>query len=386
MLAVVLARALMFALLWLAPPLALPAHAQSPLPDGPVRLDLVRGPLITSSRIMGLGGAFVGVGEGIDGSYRNPAALSNRTDRSRSWFDIDVTFDWLFVSSAGIDWDGDTHPLSDELEFGALNLGLVMQFGPFGVGLLATFYGWDGPAFSVAHVDQLFGFGWAFADGEVIVGAGMTVATLAITTPSQDTPTTAQLDGSGGDFGILWRPRAADWRLGARFRTKSRLVDGRSDDTAIDAIGISPWQLALGWSSYYSGDPARRYNPALRSAVPAPRDRRYLLLAAEVVLIGESDGQSLESVVAESARPSGQMWSLALHLGAEGEVMHDRLRARVGAYFEPVRVAGRQDIRPHLTGGLEVHLFELLFDWKANFAFDLAPGWENVTLGVGFWK
>ena len=86
------------------------------------------------------------------------------------------------------------------------------------------------------------------------------------------------------------------------------------------------------------------------------------------------------------ARPSGRHVSIALHLGAEGEVLHDRLRARVGTYFEPVRVSGSQDMRPHLTGGLELHLFEVLFDWKANFAFDLAPGWENVTIGVGFWK
>jgi len=363
------------------------AQAQSPLPGARVRLDLVRGPLITSSRIMGLGGAFVGVGEGIDGIYRNPAALSNRNERSRSWFDIDLTFDWLLVSSAQIDWDGDTRPLSADFAFQAVNLGLVMQFGPLGLGILATLYGWEGPAFSVANADQLLGLGWAFADGEVIVGAGVMVATLAIRTTSLTTPADSELNGAGVDVGFLWRPRDADWRLGARLRTTTHLAQGDAADPAVsELVGISPWQLALGWSSSYSADPTRHYNPRLRSKVPKPSDRRYLLISSELVLIGTSDAQSLESLVAATPRPSGRHLSVAVHLGAEGEVMHDRLRARVGTYLEPVRVAGRQDLRLHITGGVELHLFEFLFDWKANFAFDLAPGWENVTLGVGFWK
>ena len=53
---------------------------------------------------------------------------------------------------------------------------------------------------------------------------------------------------------------------------------------------------------------------------------------------------------------------------------------------DAVRVAGTQSIRPHITGGIELHLFEFLFDWKANVAFDVAPGWENITIGVGLWK
>src|SRR5262245_59953705 len=57
-----------------------PARAQDPL-LGETRLDLVRGPLLTSSRIMGLGGAFVAVAEGIDGVHLNPAAFANRPAR-----------------------------------------------------------------------------------------------------------------------------------------------------------------------------------------------------------------------------------------------------------------------------------------------------------------
>lgn len=365
----------------------------------PPRLDLVRGPIITSSRIMGLGGAFVGVGEGIDGIYRNPAALANRNERSTGFFDLDVTLDWLLVSSADIDWDGDAHSLAETVEFQAFNLGLVMQFGPLGIGALTTSYGWQGPDFSVNNIDVLLGLGWAFDDGAWILGAGSLYGVAGVTTgEGSDQASDAQLEGGAGDFGVLWRPRAHDWRLGVRARTKARMVDADAADGRV--VGVEPWLVALGWSSYYPAERGRRYNPRLRAEIAPPLDRRYLLVSAELELVGPTGGVSVESLAGHGAGspsdpwaadladlpPSGRHVSLALHLGAEGEVLHDLLRARVGAYFEPVRVTGSQDVRPHLTGGLELHLFELLFDWKANFAFDLAPGWENVTIGVGFWK
>lgn len=363
----------------------------------PPRLDLVRGPVITSSRIMGLGGAFVGVGEGIDGIYRNPAALANRNERSTGFFDIDVTLDWLIVSSADIDWDGDARSLEPGVEFQSFNVGLVMQFGPLGLGVLATTYGWQAPTLAVTNLDVLLGLGWAFDDGAWILGAGSLYGVLGLTTGvGTDAAEDAELNGGAGDFGLLWRPRDHDWRLGLRARTKARLVDpavatqgGAGEDGR--ATGVEPWLVALGWSSYHPAERGRRYNPRLRAEVPPPLDRRYLLISAELEVIGPTDGVSIESLVGDGfdeggARPSGRHVSIALHLGAEGEVLHDRLRARVGTYFEPVRVSGSQDMRPHLTGGLELHLFEVLFDWKANFAFDLAPGWENVTIGVGFWK
>ena len=364
------------------------SRAQTPLPGDGARVDLVRGPLMTSSRIMGLGGAFAGIGEGIDGIHRNPAALANRTEGSSSWFDVDVTLDWLIVASDGVDWDGDGRHLSDSVDFNAFNVGLVVQLGPIGLGALMTTYGWSRPEdFSTNHLDVLLGAGCALADGELIVGAGAGIAVLAADpTPGPDSPAgdESELVGEGGDFGVLWRPPLESWRLGARFRTTARLVDHGG---ALVDVGVVPWQVALGWSTFTPAERSRRYNPRLRAELAPPLDRRYLLVSAEVVLLGATDGLSLESLVAERPRASGREVSLALHAGAEGEVFHDRLRARVGTYLEPVRVGGAHDIfRPHVTGGVELRLFELLFDWKATFAFDIAPGWENVTLGVGLWK
>lgn len=395
--------ALVVALGWLAG-----AAGARATPAGPTtRVDLARGPILTSSRIMGLGGAFVGVGEGIDAVFRNPAALANRGDAATSWLDGDFTLDWLIVPGSEIDWDGDGRPAADAVEFRAINAGLIIQGGPVGLGALGTFYGWSGAGFDVTHVDGLFGLGIAFDDGAWLVGLGATGSTLSVTTGDSAT----DLSGTGVDAGVLWRPHDLDLRLGARVRSGMRLEGATTDVTGLLAgepglVGIVPFQVALGGSIALFADPWRRYNPRLRAAVDrrpgeaevlrdaaSEADRRYLLTSVELVLQGPSNGRSLESEVARRARStspastaSGEGFSLTLHAGIEGELLDRRLRSRFGAYLEPVRVDGGFPLRVHLTGGAELRLVELVFDWKANFAFDVAPGWVNVTLGVGFWR
>lgn len=371
---------------------AAPAHAER------LRLDLVRGPLITSSRITGLGGAFSAIALGIDGVFKNPAAYANRPETSTAWFDWDLSFDFLFVPSRDIDWDGDgdapgrSDPTSEAPEFQAFTVGFLLQPGPVGLGLLANIYGWQSGILSVNYADIYLGGGLALFDGELVVGLGAHLANLTLTGPS--TPTDVSLVGSATDIGILYRPADLPFRLGARFRSAIRLEpEGDAllfEDSPV--VGAVPWTLALGASYQLTAD-RRPMNPALRQPFAPPADRRYVLVSADLVLLGATHGTSLEGLVSSrtaattaTPRKSGHSPSLAFHLGGEGEVVHHRLRARFGTYFEPIRVAGEAPFRLHLTGGLELRLFELLFDWKATLGFDLAPGWENFTIGVGFWN
>ncbi len=381
------------ALLLLA--LALPARAD------PVRLDLVCGPLITSSRITGLGGAFAGVAEGIDGVVRNPAALANRPHDSTSWFDWALTFDWFVSPGSELDWDGDGLVPgrfgAGSGEFRAYSLGLMTQLDPFGLGLLGNIYGWTSGEATFSYADVLFGGAWAFAEGELIVGLAAEIATLNVTTGVGDTAAALDLAGPGFGLGLLYRPIGAPWRLGVRFRTTTHLEPEAGATAPASVLGLPgdepvlcvvPWQLAAGVSYFLAADPRHRYNPALRQAPPALADRRYLLVSAELVVLGATEGTSLESLVAGEPRRAGLSPSLGVHLGAEGEVLDGRLRARFGTYLEPRRVDGlaaHEGPRLHLTGGVELRLVELVFDWKATLGFDLAPGWENLTVGVGFW-
>lgn len=364
-----------------------------PASAAPTRLDLVRGPIISTSRITGLAGAFTGIALGIDGTPYNPAAFAHRPESSDGWFDWDLGFGLLIVPGRDVDWNGDglapgqlAADRGDGLEFQAVNLGLLLQPGPVGLGAYADIYGWQTGDISVSHFDAHLGAGLALMDGHLVIGLAAHVATLSITSGEEVT----QLEGTAPAVGVLFRPQSLSFAFGARFRPTILL---EPTETGADApyLGVIPWQLSLGASFRLTAD-GRPYNRPHRAQGPAPGDRRYLLVSMDLVATGASNGITLEGLVGRDVETalsprleSGLGPSLGLRLGGEGEVVDNRLRARFGTYLEPIRVAGEPPFRIHLTGGAELRLFELLFDWKLNVSFDFSPGWRNFSFGIGFW-
>lgn len=372
--------------------------AAPPLHAEPVRLDLARGPLLSTSRITGLGGAFTGIALGIDGAPMNPAAYANRPEASTSWFDWDPSFDLHIASARDTDWDGDGFTYGrfsrdDAVEFQAVNLGLLLQFGAVGVGVFNSAYGWSAGDTTVSHVDTSLGFGIALGEGEVILGLSAHVANLSI----DDGVAVTALSGLGPDLGLLLRLPELPVAFGARFRPQIGLSPAASAaSSSAPYLGVLPWRFSLGASWRLSAQ-GRPYNHPLRAPSPAG-DPRYLLVSADLSITGATHGQSLEGVIAsgdpqlldlgpdmQPRLASGASPSVALHLGGEGEVVRRRLRARFGTYFEPIRVVEAAPFRLHVTGSAELRLFELLFDWKLTIGFDLARGWQNFTFGVGIW-
>jgi hypothetical protein len=356
----------------------------------PIRLDLVRGPILSSSRITGMGGAFTGVALGIDGASFTPAALGHRPESSTDWFDWDLGFGLLVVPGRDVDWNGDGyapgHFAPDEasgLEFQAVNLGLLLQGGPVGLGVYTDIYGWQSGDVSVSHVDANIGIGLALWDGHVILGLAAQVA--ALTVASADSSTS--LEGLGPDVGVLVRPPTWPFAFGVRFRPTILL---ESDQPGSPYLGVLPWQLSVG-ASYRLTPDGRAYNRPHREALPPLDDRRYLLVALDLVAMGAAHGVTLEGLVRRPTSgiapriESGLGPSLGLRMGGEGEVIDNRLRARFGTYLEPIRVADEPALRLHLTGGFELRLFELLLDWQLDFSFDVSPGWSQVSFGVGIW-
>jgi hypothetical protein len=358
-----------------------------------VRIDFPRGPVIASSRITGLAGAFTGVAEGIDGALKNPASLANRPEHATSWFDVDVAFDLLNTTGDAIDFDADGVPGAAGASFQAINIGLALQLDGFAVGVLAAIDDWSGGKDATALdgnlVDLILGVAQAFGGGEVIVGAGLNVRAFTLT---EQSGASLDLASETYDFGVLWRPAGYQWRVGAQLRLGGVLAptgDPASNLSPGHEVrdAVAPWQLGLGVSHRWAADPERPYNAPLRRATPAI-DRRYLLLTADVVISGAVPGAvNLEGFVGGAPRRAGVTPTASLHLGAEGEVLHDRLRARVGTYLEPVRASNDGFGRLHITGGAELHLFELgPLDLKASFAFDMAAGFNNILFGVGLWN
>ncbi|MFO0747487.1 MAG: hypothetical protein U1F43_17750 [Myxococcota bacterium] len=294
------------------------ARADEPAPaPHVVRLDLARGPLITSSRITGLGGAYAGVAVGIDGVWRNPATLANRPDYSTDWFDYDLTLDWLIIAADEVDFDGDgLQAGSASRELVAVNVGFSLQFGPLALGFLATTYGYSATSdaaetVDVQFIDFLMGVAWAGDDGQWIGGGGVLVSVLNAQAPFFGSDAIA-LTGSALDAGFLYRPRERPWRVGAHLRFGAELgLDGDAAPAtlppSISAVEAAiPWQIGLGASYMMAADPARQYNPRLRSTIAPVLDHRYLLLSAETVVYGATGGESLEALVSGVERALGR--------------------------------------------------------------------------------
>ena len=65
--------------------------------------------------------------------------------------------------------------------------------------------------------------------------------------------------------------------------------------------------------------------------------------------------------------------------------MADRLILRAGTYTEPDRIRGKNLGRLHLTGGFDLRLAKVAWMWRLGVAFDAAPRYKNVMVGLGFW-
>ena len=57
-------------------------------------LDFFNGRVIASGRVLGLGGAFIGIAQGVDGHLINPVSFTKRV-----WHTSDQRLDWDFGSS-----------------------------------------------------------------------------------------------------------------------------------------------------------------------------------------------------------------------------------------------------------------------------------------------
>lgn len=378
--------------------------AQELVADRRVVADFFQGPIVASGRVVGMGGAYIGVAEGAAGHLANPAAFAVRAAPfAHHWFDWDVTLSTLRISrDQQIDVGHGGRQTFDDASFN--QAGFNLKFGEHGFGLQArtqayarrlTLLGADGSGSTVdVTVRQSYvglGYGLHYGDGWWIGGLlyGGT-AELAL-----DAGEAARVNGGGLVAGALYAPPGERWRIGLSARTPvvGQEVQARIDPGALppglevpDAVAV-PWQLGVG-ASYVLGPRGGNVRPTFGRGDPdvGPTARRYVLLAADLVLTGPAPEQAVgpDGLFGEDDRVSGRHASLSLRVGAESEVWSDVLIVRAGSYFEPDRYAAF-DGRIHLTGGADLHLGELIWDWSAGVVIDWAPAYLNWGFGLGFW-
>ncbi|HEX2679080.1 MAG TPA: hypothetical protein VHM19_20665, partial [Polyangiales bacterium] len=120
--------------------------------------------------------------------------------------------------------------------------------------------------------------------------------------------------------------------------------------------------------------------------------RRFLLLSADMILVGPTDnGVGLESFLSQQRQTSGAGTTLGVRIGAEGEPIANWVKMRAGTYFEPSRFDSA-GYRVHATTGFDVRLFTwdlfgLVDDFTVLFgaSADVAERYLNVGVGLGLW-
>jgi hypothetical protein len=356
-----------------------------PILDNNYSLDLRQGPIIGSARQVALGGAYIGVAEGIASLGSNPAGVAFRLERSKTEFDWDWTVGLNNLKSNDFDNNGQSPP--DYNSHQIRSLGLMGQYGPWGIGIMnnAEILAIEGlnsgddefvlSTTSVALARQ-------FIDRELTLGIGMRATMSKLRTKTFDT-TLGKLSGIGWDVGGVWNPQRGHFRLGASYSSainSNQALDNTSGIVQVNGL-IVPQQMilpaTLGVGMSY----------AVESA-PFWKDHKWLVTSDLLFTAASENAVGVESVLAQIKQPVGTHDTTSVRLGSELETLPGRLRLRLGSYYEPSNYEGVQS-RTHLTGGFEVRMFHTSYwgehDWGLTVSVDSARDYLNALASLGFW-
>lgn len=357
-----------------------------PIVDNNYNLDLRQGPVLGSARQVALGGAYIGLAEGITSLNSNPAGVAFRLERSTTKFDWDWTAGTSDLKSNDFDNNGQSPP--NYKSHRIRSLGLMAQYGPWGVGVLnngevLSLQGRTGGDDEYVLSVTSIALGRQFLDRELTVGVGLRATMTKLRTSTFDT-TLGKLSGTGWDVGALWNPGRGPFRLGATYSSAI------SSNQSLDSTGgspvtvngmIVPQQVVLpatfGVGMSYAVDSA-----------PFWPSHKWLVAADLLFTAKSSNAVGVESVLAQKIQSVGTRDTVSVRLGSELEVMPGRLRLRLGTYYEPSNYDGVPS-RTHLTGGFEVRLFHTSWfgehDWSLTGTVDSARDYLNALVALGFW-
>jgi hypothetical protein len=326
-------------------------------------VELYQGPLIAPIHVMGVGGAYVALAEGMEGGAVNSASPAVRDPFSANWFEYDVSIGLSFPGAFKTDTDFDNHgdvadrpnPHADVSRFLDLNLGGKLQFGGLGVAVTGDLqqYTLSTPAntpditLQVGRWKALAAYG--MLGGQLVVGGGVRVVTMQILQAGQGTILT--MTGASPEAGALLMPTGQPWRIGASVRAPVSASPGVAflgteiipgSQQTVQKVGdfFRPSQLVMPWEAeagiaYQLGP--RPLNPGwenphaeeapLRDLVETHRAERRR--ADEEELAGIPQGPAREARRAELALQEKSLRALEDdHLDEESERLRRARKAR----------------------------------------------------------
>lgn len=232
-----------------------------PIRDNHYALDFFQGPSLAPIRVIGLGGAYAGVAEGISGFVANAASPALRDPSSSKWSELDaaVSLSLPLVLVERSDFDNSGTIDKQYTDFIYVAAGGQLQFGPFGTGFIA-----EGQRYTLTsggvRTDVNIGrahvlAGWAFFGGQLMIGGGVRMGGMLLKTPDAQ----FTMIGVAPEAGFLIRPDWKSFRIGATFRLPVDAGELGSPQTKVAASGIRragglilpervvwPWELEVG--------------------------------------------------------------------------------------------------------------------------------------------
>jgi hypothetical protein len=371
-------------------------------------------PLVTSARLVGLGGAAVGLAEGAESMPFNSAAVAQRSPHRSRGFDFDLTFDVLLSPAPDFrDTDNDPGASTQIIAPVEAQIGGLIQFKRFGLGAYTRFSqkgicvqltgSMCTSTLKAQAAQGAIVFGFNVWRDQLVFGAGLYIASAEFDVG----PTALKYLGVNVGGGALWRPAFLPFRIGLSGVTQT---NGTTSDMTPTIAGrpafagiVAPARISLGASARF-GKGAWRYNRVSLSALKElpedynvafvphdldpddPRPPGRFLVTVQLDLILPVQGATTLNPFLTGTAPiaAGSTLSLVPRAGTEIEAIDHILRLRLGGYLEPAVLAGTS-VRPHGTFGFEVFLLHVLFDWSVAASGDIANRYFSMSLGLGWW-
>jgi hypothetical protein len=259
-------------------------------PEGtPIRtsaygVDLFQGPVLATTRITGLAGAFTAIAEGTEGIAWNPTAASVRPAYSTTRDDYDLAIGVTLpasVENTDFDNDGQTGFAYDRFVW--VTFGGVLQHGALGFGVIASFQNYElgvpGTPFVIPGAEERIDsliirmlrfdpvVSYAALAEQLHVGVGLRVASFfgvgatSSVDAEQEERMLMSAYATGVQSGILWAPRATSVRVGFTARTpvvplgkvEGRIPPNAEGDRVVGTLYLPkrlelPWELEGGFA------------------------------------------------------------------------------------------------------------------------------------------
>lgn len=250
------------------------AAAQDPIVDNDYNLDAVTGPVLGSSRAVGLGGAYTALADGIGGAAWNPASFGSRTLYELDWWEWDLALSFFSPGVFGQSDFFNNEKGLDADKFFFMDVGLRLQFYQCGFGFDSRLQIFnmtvDGTRVDVQVVEGHAGIAYAFWRGQLVAGLGARVADLDLSLPEGPDDTLVHFTGANLEAGMLLRIAGQPWRIGVagRLPVESTAQDSESVEVAGGVRSFQgfvlpdkvymPWEVQVGFAWQLGDRPLNR--------------------------------------------------------------------------------------------------------------------------------